>query len=73
MDLDLDALHAARRPANAAGSVASPSGIAPGSLSVKVAKAGLLKSKVTGKVAQGGAGVGGAKVEVWAGKTKGRR
>lgn len=55
---------------NAAGSVASPSGIAPGSLSVKVAKAGLLKSKVTGKVAQGGAGVAGAKVEVWAGKTR---
>ena len=55
---------------NAAGSVASPSGIAPGSLSVKVAKAGLLKSKVTGKVAQGGAGVGGAKIEVWAGKSR---
>jgi hypothetical protein len=54
---------------NAAGSVASPSGIAPGSLAVKVAKAGL-KTKITGKVALGGTGVGGAKVQIWAGLKK---
>jgi len=52
---------------NAAGSVASPSGIAPGTVSVKVAKVGLKKSRVTGKVAQGGAAVAGVNVEVWAG------
>lgn len=52
---------------NAAGSVASPSGIAAGSLSVKVTRVGLLKSRVTGKVAQGGTGFGGARVEIWAG------
>ena len=55
---------------NAAGSVASPSGIAPGSLSIKVTKAGLVKSKVSGKVAQGGAGFGSARVEIWAGLKK---
>jgi len=55
---------------NAAGSVASPSGIAPGSLAVKVAKSGLVKSKVSGKVAQGGTGLGGVKVQIWAGLTK---
>jgi hypothetical protein len=55
---------------NAAASVASPSGIAPGSLSVKVAKSGLVKSRVTGKVAQGGTGFGGARVEIWAGLTR---
>ena len=57
---------------NAAGSVASPSGIAPGSLSVKVAKVGLVKSKLTGKVSQGGTAVGGANVQVWAGLDEGR-
>ena len=56
---------------NAAGSVASPSGLAPGSLSVKLAKVGLKKTKVTGKVAQGGAGVGGARVDILAGLTRG--
>ena len=55
---------------NAAGSVASPSGIAPGSLSVKVTKVGLVKSKLAGKLAQGGAAVGGANVQIWAGLTK---
>ena len=55
---------------NAAGSVASPSALAPGSLSVKVSKVGLLKSKVTGKVAQGGTGFGGARFAIWAGSTK---
>jgi hypothetical protein len=55
---------------NAAGSVASPSGLAPGSLSVKLAKVGLRNTKVTGKIAQGGAAVGGARVEVWAGLTR---
>lgn len=54
---------------NAAASVASPSGFAAGSLSVKVARAGL-KTKLTGKVAQGGAGFGGARVEIWAGVKK---
>ena len=55
---------------NAAGSVASPSGIAPGSLSVKVAKVGLVKSRLTGNLAQGSAAVGGANVQIWAGPTK---
>ena len=55
---------------NAAGSVASVSGLAPGSLSVKVAKVGLKKSKLTGTVSQGGAPVGGANVQIWAGLTK---
>ncbi len=55
---------------NAAGSVASPSGIAPGTLSVKVAKVGLVKSRLAGKLAQGGVAVGGANVQIWAGKTK---
>ena len=52
---------------NALGSVASPSGIASGSLAVKVAKSGLVTSKVSGKVAQGGSGIGGARVQIWAG------
>lgn len=52
---------------NAAASVASPSGIAAGSLSVKVTKVGLVKSRVSGKVAQGGTGLGGARVEIWVG------
>lgn len=55
---------------NAAGSVASPSGIAPGSLSVRVAKVGLVRSRLTGKLAQGGAAVAGANVQIWAGLTK---
>jgi hypothetical protein len=52
---------------NAAGTVASPAAIAPGSLSVKVAKAGLVRPKVSGTVTQGGTGFGGAKIEIWAG------
>jgi hypothetical protein len=55
---------------NAAGTVASPAALAPGSLSVKVAKSGLVRSKVSGKVAQGGTGFGGAKIEIWAGLKK---
>jgi len=55
---------------NAAGSVASPSGIASGSLSVKVAKVGLVKSRLVGKLTQGGTAVGGANVQIWAGLTK---
>ena len=41
---------------NAAGTVASPAAIAPGALTVKVAKSGLVRSKVSGKVTQGGRG-----------------
>jgi hypothetical protein len=52
---------------NAAGTVASPAAIAPGALTVKVAKAGLVRSKVSGKVTQGGMGFGSAKIEIWAG------
>jgi hypothetical protein len=52
---------------NAAGTVASPAAIAPGALTVKVAKSGLVRSKVSGKVTQGGTGFGGARIEVWAG------
>jgi hypothetical protein len=55
---------------NAAGTVASPAAIAPGALSVKVARSGLVPSKVSGRVTQGGQGFGGAKIEVWAGLTK---
>ena len=55
---------------NAAASVASPSGIAPGSLSVSVAKVGLVRSKLVGKVVRGGTAVGGANVQIWAGPTK---
>ncbi len=55
---------------NPAGTVASPAAIAPGSLSVKVARSGLVRSKVSGTVTQGGTGFGGATIEIWAGLKK---
>jgi hypothetical protein len=56
---------------NAAASVATPAAIAPGALTAKAAKSGLVKTKVSGQVTQGGQGFGGATVEIWAGLTKG--
>ncbi len=61
---------AANGQLNRAGTVASPAAIAPGSLSVKVTKVGLLRSRISGKIAQGGAGFGSARVEIWAGLKK---
>jgi len=55
---------------NAAASVASPAAIAPGALTAKAAKSGLVKTKVSGKVTQGGQGFGGATIQIWAGLTK---
>jgi hypothetical protein len=52
---------------NAAGTVASPAAVAPGSLTVKVAKSGLVRSRVSGTITQGGTGFGGATIEIWAG------
>lgn len=56
---------------NAAASVASPAAIAPGALTARAAKSGLVKTKVSGKVTQGGQGFGSAKIEIWAGLTRG--
>ncbi len=52
---------------NAAATVAAPAAIAPGALSLKATKSGLVKTKLAGTVTQGGQGFGGAKVEIWAG------
>ena len=57
---------------NPAGSVASPAAIAPGALTAKAAKSGPVKTKLTGQVTQGGQGFGSAKIEVWAGLTRGK-
>lgn len=56
---------------NAAASVASPAAIAPGALTARAVKSGLVKTKVSGKVTQGGQGFGGATIEIWAGLKKG--
>jgi hypothetical protein len=56
--------------ANAGASVYSPASVAFGALSVpKVARVGKAK-RVTGTLTQGGNGVTGAKVQVWAGATR---
>lgn len=54
---------------NAAGSVASPSVIAPGAVTAAAKKTGT-GTVVAGKVTQAATGVAGLKVEIWAGKTR---
>lgn len=56
---------------NAAASVASPAAIAPGALSARATKSGLVRTKLTGSVTQGGQGFGGARIEIWAGLKRG--
>lgn len=56
---------------NAGASVGSPAAIAPGALTARATKSGLVKTKVSGKVTQGGQGFGGARIVIWAGLTRG--
>lgn len=55
---------------NAAGTVASPAAIAPGFLTATARKSGPVKTRLSGKVTQGGQGYGGQKIEIFAGKTR---
>jgi hypothetical protein len=57
-------------PLNAAASVATPATFAPGSLTVRVARSGPVATRVSGAIAQGGRGFGGATIQLWAGATK---
>jgi hypothetical protein len=56
--------------ANAAGTAASPAAIAPGALTIGLAKSGSTATKVSGRLTQAGQGWAGAKVQIFAGPAR---